>query len=124
MNGPPARSRIKTVTEHLAIQSDHLPCGPAVQFLCPGQKAPPESVRVKRAKTRPKVSWLGTPLGKSKSSRSRSQPAFASPKRAISTKVSAPQRTAHRAMAKISIRAWRREGRRAGQASRQSVGDK
>ena len=64
-----------------------------------------------RAKTRPKVSWLGIPSGRAR--KVRSQATFARPNVATATRPSAPQSTAHTAMAIISTNrgAWPRSAR-------------
>jgi len=57
------------------------------------------------AKTRVNVSCDGMPLGRS--SLSLNQSFFERPKSSISTKSSAPQRTAHKAMVRMSESRWR-----------------
>lgn len=81
---------IEAAAQRLAVERHDPPLCLFMQRLCPGQEAQAEGVRVEAGeedypKTRPKVSWLGTPPVRARPSLSRSHPSRAYPKRAMST---------------------------------------
>ena len=68
------------------------------------RKQRPNAAGSSRAKTRPKVSWLGMPRGRAR--KVRSQGSLARPNAATATQLSAPHSTAHSAMVRISSSRW------------------
>jgi hypothetical protein len=99
-----AVATIMGAPQGFAIQGDDLGIRDDGSRLDPRQEALLKLLGSRAAKTRPKVSWEGMPLGKSKKVRNQTSLAF--PNSSISTQLSAPQITAHTAITMISSRWW------------------